>query len=653
MKFKDVTKSRLGIKSKTIASILIAGSVPLVLGLGFTYFKGTAELRKAIGSSFEGLAKETARKVDLVLNSEIEKARHLAGSLQVKASVLKSNQAYKGLSDKEIHKRLARSERQKGLAPIHFSSEELASGITKSFPFEELPLSAGKDPAYIALFITDKKGALVGSINQYPDYLNSDKPWFQKAHKLSEKQVDISDLYFHNKAQTYAIDMVMPITENGLNEPIGFLKIEYNLKEFLKPAIYPVRFGETGHAMLIDSGGNVLICPILPTGAHVADVDLVKAVTSPVPGWVNAVNDGHGGKNSIVGFSPLEAYNNMVAPLGAKEWFSFIRQDPKELYVPIQNLIHWISLSGILAMVLLGILGFYAANRIVNPIRKLQEGTSLIAEGKLERSLDIHTGDEIEQLAASIELMNRKLKEAFSGLELRVEDRTRELKESQAKLLHAEKLASMGEVAASIGHELRNPLSVIKNSAYYLRTKIKDDPKLIKHLNIVEKEVLSSERIISDLLNFTRSKGLVASLTDLHKLIDEALSTTEVPAGMVIEKAFDPQMVPLRVDSDLIRRVFINLITNAIQAMGDSGKLMIITRNKGDEVEFEFRDTGKGIPPEHIEKIFKPFFTTKAKGIGLGLAVSRKSILEHEGTIDVNSEVGKGTTFRICLPLKP
>jgi signal transduction histidine kinase len=649
---KTLKWPRVGLKGKTIASIIVVGSVPVLLSLGLIYFQGTSELRKAIGASFEGLAKETARKVDLILGKEIDSLHEIAQSFQVQKAVEEANQDYQGLSEKKIKENLALAGKRWSSSQQGHFSKKVFVRVQSAAPLESFLRSMMDNPAYLTVSITDEKGALIASTNQYADYLNATKAWWRMAAQLRGKQPYISDMHFDENAKVYTIDIAMAITGEGNKEPIGVLKREYDVKEFLKSAIFPTRFGKTGHGMLINSAGDVLICPILPTGLHVADVALVSDVTTPRPGWVIAANDAHGGKNSIVGFSPLENYNDLIKPFGGKRWYSFIRQDPKELYVPIQNLMKWIAFSGIMGMGILSVLGFYAANRIVTPIRKLQKWTKLIAEGKLDRQINIRTGDEIEQLGYAFDEMNHKLKEAFSGLEFKVEERTRELKEAQAKLLQVERLTSMGQVAASVGHELRNPLSVIKNSAYYLKMKIKDDPKLVKHLEIQEREIAAAEKIIDDLLTFTHTRELSTALTNVHRVLEDILSVTEVPSGILIEKDFDPQLAPFQFDSDQIRRVFINIIRNAIQAMDTNGKLKITTRMKEEWAEIEFSDTGKGITPENLEKLFRPFFTTKAKGIGLGLAVSKKIIDQHNGRVQVSSEVRNGTTFTISLPIR-
>jgi signal transduction histidine kinase len=651
MKIKNRKPFWIGIKGKTIISILIIGTVPVLLSLGFIYYQGTSELRSAIGANFEGLAKETARKVDLIIGREIERHRLVAQSREVRNTIKKANQAYEKMSVSAVLERLSHGEENWRLNQESVSIQKPFIGVKDTHLLEDFIRHNVENPAYISFQITDEKGALVASTSRYSDYRNANKTWWRMAYALGGKETYVGDLYFHEKANIYTIDMAMAITEKGYEEPVGILKVEYNIQEFLKPSIHPIRFGKTGHAMLIDSAGDVIICPILATGNHVADTTLVNAVTSPEPGWVIAAGDGHGGKNSLVGFSPLESFNNLLANQRGNRWYSFIRQDPKELYVPVQNLLKWIAFSGILGLAVLSVSGFYLVNWFVTPIRKLQEGTRLIAEGKLNGPLNIHTGDEIEHLADDLDEMNLKLREAFSGLEHKVEERTKELQEAQEKLLQSEKLASMGQVAASIGHELRNPLNVIKNAAYYLKMKIKDDPKINKHLDIIDGEIASSEKIVADLLSFTRTSELVMTVRNLHRLLDEILSINETPPGIVVVKNFDSQLTPIQIDYDQIRRVFINIIHNSFQAMDNSGKLEIMTQNNEGSVEVVFADTGKGISPDNLKKLFQPFFTTKAKGIGLGLSVSKKIIEQHNGRIDVKSELGKGTTFTVTLPI--
>jgi signal transduction histidine kinase len=614
---EDQKRYKFGIRGKTITSIVVVGSITVLSSLGIIYHQGTSEVRKVIGNDFEGLAKETARKVDLIMSNESEFIRQAARSPHVKEMLTKANKVYEGLSAADVEAQVMRAERKWASAKTALAGQAIFLDPQAVSTLEHFTKPVLDNPAYFAFYIVDRQGALIASTRQFPDYQNAEKHWRQQAIRLGGEQIYVSDLYFHEKVNNYAVDMAVAIAEERFKDPIGVLKIEYNIQEFLKPAIYPIRFGKTGHAMLIDAAGDVIICPLLPTGIHVPDKNLITAVTSPKSGWVIAENDGHGGNNSLVGFSPLEMYNELVSRAGSKKWYSFIRQDPKEGNAPIRNLLGWIAFSGLFGMTILGVLGYYAAN----------------------------------QLTHAFDAMNHKLREAYWELEAKVEERTKQLREAQAKLVQSERLASMGQVSASIGHELRNPLSVIKNAVFYLKMKIKEEPKLVKHLDLIDKEVVGSERIIDDLLSFTRSKDVVKKLTDIHLLIDEALSVLEIPVGVEVVRDFDRQLPPVNIDAEQMQRVFINLAQNAIQAMEGGGSFTIRTKKRAEWIDIQIADTGKGMTPENREKIFEPFFTTKAKGIGLGLAISKKILDQHHATISVQSEIGKGASFTVSLPL--
>lgn len=268
---------------------------------------------------------------------------------------------------------------------------------------------------------------------------------------------------------------------------------------------------------------------------------------------------------------------------------------------------------------------------------------------------------------AAIAIENARLFEELekwgSELEARVEERTSELEEAQERLIRAERLAVIGQLGASVGHELRNPLGIIKNSIYYLKMKLGyADEKVQKHLNIMEREIARSNKIINDLLSFARSKKPILQKTQINNIVRDALSRTTVPDKVAVITELGGHLPPLMADPDQIEQVFINLISNAVQAMPDGGRLIIKSEvqripppdfgsRTSDFVVISFTDTGCGIPEENIGKLFEPLFTTKAKGIGLGLAVCKQIIEAHQGTIEVESEVGKGTTFRVKLPI--
>jgi len=248
------------------------------------------------------------------------------------------------------------------------------------------------------------------------------------------------------------------------------------------------------------------------------------------------------------------------------------------------------------------------------------------------------------RLVSELETWNREL-------EARVAERTQELEAAQAELLRAERLACIGALGAGVAHELRNPLGVISNSAYYLNSRLRDaPPKIVKHLDIISREVAASNRIITGLMNFVRVRELEITPIGPRRLVEETLQRASVPEDVSVRTAFARDLPPIEVDVDKMQEVFLNLIDNATQAMPRGGDLTVGAVVQDGCVEFSFADTGEGIPPANLEHIFKPLFTTKVKGIGLGLTLVRLLVEAHRGTVTVSSEVGVGSRFVVRLP---
>ena len=258
------------------------------------------------------------------------------------------------------------------------------------------------------------------------------------------------------------------------------------------------------------------------------------------------------------------------------------------------------------------------------------------------------------RLIEELEKAKKELKDYAEKLELKVEERTRELRESQKKLLKAERLAAIGQLAGQVGHDLRNPLTGITGAVYYLKKKAysKLDEDSRKMLEIIEKDVRYANKIVNDLLEFSREYHLQPTSITVRALVEKALSSVKVPDNVkVINRTSHKHK--LVVDIGYMQRVFLNLIINAFDAMPNGGTLTIQSQTSTKHVKIFFRDTGVGIPEENIEKIWGPLFTTKSKGMGLGLSICKRIVEAHGGTISVKSKVGKGTTFTVILPLKP
>jgi len=249
--------------------------------------------------------------------------------------------------------------------------------------------------------------------------------------------------------------------------------------------------------------------------------------------------------------------------------------------------------------------------------------------------------------------VSQTLQEYSEKLEEKVEQRTKELREAQEELVRTEKLAMVGRLAGGVAHELRNPLAAIKNATFFLNMALeKPGPEIKETLEMLEKEATISERIISSLLDFARPKRPVQQRININEVIQDALLCTAVPNNVGVVKLLNDELPKIQADPDQLAQVFRNIVLNAIQAMSDNGKLIIKSYAPQPMwIAVSFIDTGDGIPKEKINRIFEPLFTTKAKGIGLGLTLAKTFVERHGGTIEVESEVGKGSTFIVNLPV--
>jgi signal transduction histidine kinase len=230
-----------------------------------------------------------------------------------------------------------------------------------------------------------------------------------------------------------------------------------------------------------------------------------------------------------------------------------------------------------------------------------------------------------------------------------------ELEQMQEKLIRAERLAAIGELASGVGHELRNPLNVIRNCVYLLNIAISENDAAgaAETLKVLDKQIDVANKIVTDLLDFTRIKPPAQTRVDLQKLMDESLTWVTIPEQVKLIMNLNGYTQPLRTDPEQMSRVFTNLISNAVQAMnGKGGELTINTATDADYISVVFSDTGYGIPEENFKKIFEPLFTTRPKGIGLGLAIAKRLVEQNGGKIEVASELGKGSTFTVKLPLE-
>jgi signal transduction histidine kinase len=215
-----------------------------------------------------------------------------------------------------------------------------------------------------------------------------------------------------------------------------------------------------------------------------------------------------------------------------------------------------------------------------------------------------------------------------------------------------ERLAMLGQLAGGVAHEIRTPLCVIRNDAYFLKMMAdKLGAEGIECVEEINQAVLKAERIVSELLDFTRDFRGEAQEAAIGKLVDAAVRAVAIPSTIEVVPKLGDEEIWIRVDPEQIERILINLIRNAAQALGDKGRIEIIASIRGAQLVLHVTDNGPGISPENLERVFEPLFTTKPQGIGLGLAVSRQYAKRNGGTLSVRNLEGAGTCFELTLPL--
>ncbi len=803
-------KVKRGLKKKLVLSMLLVGAVPLLVGLTMAFLQGTKEIQKVSGESFEALATETARKIDLIINDEFLKTAQIATDISI-IKALESRRDHVAKYDEASLQALITQEatawqEQEGQfvdkiihSPLVTILQRYDGGV---FVDPGHPIPVVTRSATQSLFITDMAGRLIASLNTQVPYLHAQSPAWQGAFKNGVGQPFLGAIELNKRTGTYVVTLSLPIMDSIRYQAIGVLHRIYDVKEFFAPAIDTIRFGNTGHVMLIDSNGIVLSCPILPTGTPITDPQLIPLFASRQPGWALAPSDGHGGdQSSIIGFTALPTTSQITRSSTGHTWHMFVWQSSDELFAPIKHLFTWISAFGLLAVVLLMTLGFLMAERIVTPIRQLQEAAKRIGRGQWQAPVKIKTGDELEALSDEVNRMNQQLASTFAGLESEVKTKTEEvqyLQESttrildsvpepiimvdqnehiqytnpatrealqlnghsklqdrllfqalrtdpdtqrrlerefqsirssteerpsqspssrpnydhvlrdplqhsthqrltserqeihilqqryryewftvkakpgkptaiglvlqntteegllQDRLIREEKLASLGVLSAGIGHELNNPLVGVIGLGEAIQEE-RDLTQIEEYANHIVKHGRRMASIIKDFTGKATSQ-LNGEVIDIHinEQLDHVLAyIPEIYTTPLICIETHYETLPsLKGNPHELRQALSNIIINAIQAVGDKGKVEILTRAQEQRILIHIRDNGPGIPPLHLPKIFDPFFTTKkqGEGAGLGLAIARRIIQKHGGHVEISSTLGQETTCHITFP---
>jgi signal transduction histidine kinase len=612
----ETKRRRFGLWGKLMLGILAAGTIPIVTGLLVAYVNGTNQLRQVIGDSFTALAQHTAMQLDREIQHLITFDRLLARRAATDFQLLKA-----------LSSRASTESSESPLERLYWSP----------------PAGTGLDnEALLVSWVTGPEGAPIVDMGE-----------------VSTGPIKMSEFRFDENIGRYVFRISASIADEQ-GELLGWLHRDYDVKIFLDPLVYPIRFGQTGHIMIVDNNGVIVSCPALITGSRIQDAALVERIATTDTRWIISENDGHGSqRTSLIGHAPLSGVNRLMGQ--NTSWYVFVWQDSREIFAPTAALLKGVTLAGVIAVGLLGILGFYTSRKIVRPIGLLRDEVAHVRAGDLAHDLDIRTGHEIEDLAGEFDEMRLQLRELIENLEQNVAERTRELRRTEAEkalvvehLIQAEKVATIANMASGIGHEINNPLYAIVGMAEAIQ-----EENDISGCRKSGEDIIAQCRQISETIKNLSGYIRPGSERETEKVdVNEKLSD----AVSLIMRSVENNQVKIRENllpvpmilakPEEIQQVFFNIINNGVQAMGANGNLEISTYDEDDQVCVKISDEGAGIRKELLGKIFDPFFSTKGpdQGDGLGLYIVDQITKKYNGDIGVESREGVGTTFTISFP---
>ena len=363
--------------------------------------------------------------------------------------------------------------------------------------------------------------------------------------------------------------------------------------------------------------------------------------------------------------TPLQRYNRDgrayiagFAAIPGSPWMVAIDFPRDEVMAPVNAFVRRLALIALIALALGLLAAWRLSRRITRPIKELTDAAESIAAGDYSRRVNLGMTDEFGVLGTAFSTMATEVEQSREQLEHKVEERTRDLNDTlhklsdaQEALVRRERLAMLGQLSSGVGHELRNPLGVMTNAVYYLKTVLAGSPPNVhEYLEILSQQIALSEKIVSDLLDFARSKPPQRTPTDVREVTEKQIARLGVGKAIRVDTDLPGNLPRVLVDPVQLGQITLNLLTNAVQAMHGKGRIVVRARADNGSVRYEVADNGPGIPAQNMEKVFEPLFTTKARGIGLGLAVSRTLARANGGELEAASTPGQGATFTLTLP---
>jgi signal transduction histidine kinase len=418
-----------------------------------------------------------------------------------------------------------------------------------------------------------------------------------------------------------------------LNQPAGWLAGEFSLEEMWR-MVDKIRIGDHGFAMVVAANGELIAHgdpdkkALVAQARNMSGNELVKETRGRTDGGPisKEYTDEDGRQQLAVAAS--------IAPMG---WTVIVEQPTSEAYASATQLQRQLVVAISIALLGMVSVGYLFGRTFINPILSLKRATQSVASGQLTTRVDIQTGDEFSDLGDAFNTMANRLVEL------------------QEDVKRQERQAMFGRVAAGLVHDLLHPIQNVGNNARLLMRDDADAEAREESGRIVERELTTIKRFLDDLHNIVKPKPIERFAMDINGSVAEVIESMRTEGernGIAVEAHYAQGPLVIEGDRFALGRVFRNLVTNAIQATEAGGRVVVATSRVGDRIEISVTDTGSGIPPERLQSIFDEFVTTKRRGLGLGLAITKRIVEQLDGTIAVDSAVGRGTSFTIRFPAR-
>lgn len=407
------------LQHKIITAIVMVGLLPLTLLLALTYSEERRALREMTGANFKEVAVEAARRVEMQVSRGMNEAQQLASTPFLRTAVTEANRTYEGKDARSIQGMIKDWQQRWRQRDKRSEFPLFINRIVTNYLIRWHDI---RKSDYVGILVTDQQGALVVSSIPQVEYFYAKTLWWQAVMKAPGRSGYVGEIAFDPAFGTHVVVVAVPILDDTKEAVLGTVTILVR-RDTIFRAIAEVTIGTTGHAMLFSSDGAPVICPVLAPEEHSIKPEFIGALRGLKAGWSVVADDSHGSRNALIGFAPVRFGENLIpGSLGGKQWITVVRQDPQETYAPLAELVAKVLLYGLLVLAVLWGTGVVVARRIARPIQLLHDGVREIGSGRLDRRLELKTGDEIEGLADAFNQMATNLQRSFAQIEQRVVD---------------------------------------------------------------------------------------------------------------------------------------------------------------------------------------------------------------------------------------